>query len=175
MYTPIYVHALIQNETQYNLCTASIGNHVVSQRHTLDEEAVEEEEDEGVPPSVKDHPLKIVTEEGLQMELAIQVSGYPTPTIEWYKDGELVESDYSCEVYDNGTITFFCIETRHKGDYLYFVSNCHGSVEGNVSVVVGVDETETAAIGVEDFGSYVAQCHSNSNVKFVTQFQVSSC
>lgn len=128
---------------------------------------------EGVPPSIEDCPSNIRTVEGHAVTLAVKVAGSPRPVIHWYKDSELVEADYSCDLNEDGSITFPSVEDRHGGRYHFVASNSSGSVEGDVSIEIGEEEVQLTAISVEEFGEYTAKHHAKGNVSFVLQFEVS--
>ena len=133
----------------------------------------EEDRHACVPPSIEQCPASIRTVEGHAVTLAVRVGGSPRPVIRWYKDGKLIEADYSCDVNEDGSITFPSVEDRHKGRYHFVASNSGGSVEGDVSIEIGEETVLPAAIRVEEFGEYTAKHHAKGNVSFVLQFEVS--
>ena len=134
---------------------------------------------------MKDYQEKVHTQEGQEVTLQVKVTGLPLPTVTWFLGGRKVESDYSTEVRDDGSLTFACVEPKHAGTYHFSASNSEGSVEGNTKLIVQGDDDDDAEEGgsapklesnpvqVEVFGEYVAGLHANSNAGFVVQYQVS--
>ena len=45
----------------------------------------------------------------------------------------MVLSDYACDVGEDGTLVFACVELKHAGLYRFTVSNSAGSIQGQVS------------------------------------------
>ena len=136
------------------------------------------------PPAVKDYQEKVHTQEGQEVTLQVKVTGLPLPTVTWFQGGRKVESDYSTEVRDDGSLTFACVEPKHAGTYHFSASNSEGSVEGNTKLIVHADDDdaeeggsapklESNPVQVEVFGEYVAGLHANSNAGFIVQYQVS--
>ena len=133
---------------------------------------------------MKDYQEKVHTQEGQEVTLQVKVTGFPLPTITWFLGGRKVESDYSTEVRDDGSLTFAFVEPKHAGTYHFSASNSEGSVEGNTKLIVHADDDdaeeggsapklESNPVQVEVFGEYVAGLHANSNAGFIVQYQVS--
>ena len=118
--------------------------------------------------------------EGQEINIKVEVVGYPHPTIEWIKEGVRLEADYTTKVHQDGSVTIQSAERRHGGQYHFITSNTAGKVEGDIRVVIEEEEDErevekvlSSAIEVERFGEYVAQNHAKNNVGFRVQYQVS--
>ncbi|NWU52919.1 ROBO2 protein, partial [Dromas ardeola] len=48
---------------------------------------------EDVPPHIVEHPTDLLVSRGEPATLSCKAEGRPAPAVEWYKDGERVETD----------------------------------------------------------------------------------
>ena len=128
-------------------------------------------------PSVKVYPKVIPASEGEEVTLKIQPTGLPPPSVTWSFQGKKIKSNPSIKVNEDGSLCLPCVKTEHAGTYHFTVSNCAGSVEGDIKLVLTSDQAdgivESNPVEVERFGEYVANCHANNNGRFTLEFNVS--
>ena len=76
---------------------------------------------------------------GEQWKVPVKVSGYPSPQIEWRKDGELIDSKQKVTVYieQNETmIAIYSLKREHSGSYTLKASNDAGTDAINFNLKV---------------------------------------
>ena len=74
------------------------------------------------------------------MTFKVNVSGYPTPTLQWYFNGVKIAEDYSTENCQDGTLLIPSSEKRHSGVYKLVAENLCGIDEKEVNPII-LDET----------------------------------
>ncbi len=132
-----------------------------------------------IPPKVTNYCQTIHSHEGGDITLQVWASGYPRPKVSWFYEGRKVESDYCAQVGANGTLTFVHVEPRRAGLYHFTVTNCAGSVDGEMRLVVHAVDDEAAfpmleskPVPVMTFREYVASLHHDGGGGFDAQFEV---
>merc|ERR1712142_647419 len=72
----------------------------------------------GIPPKIKKSYKDAVSKEGEDVSLDLEVSGVPTPQVQWYHHDKLIDSDDKYKV------------SRHQGVMLYsLINNIHIIIE----------------------------------------------
>ena len=107
------------------------------------------------------------------------ITGYPPPNLQWYLNENEVVEDYSTELDQDGSLHIPCSEKRHGGAYKLVARNSIGSAEKEVELKV-LDEEQAppsqdidlSPVPLMDFGSFVANNHTNSNTGFKDLYQV---
>ncbi len=111
------------------------------------------------------------------------MSGVPSPTLTWKSGEKELFSNYSMTVGNDGTLTFPNAEIDQSGVYVLEARNSVGKMERKVRLDVQKECEETMdvdsqtecirVIPVDQFGEYVAENHSNNNIKYSVQYEVS--
>jgi hypothetical protein len=70
-------------------------------------------------PRIVDFESVIIAKEGEQIVLIVNFTGTPTPTITWTFKGTKMEGDYATELGTDGSLMFFCVESKHAGRYVH--------------------------------------------------------
>lgn len=69
----------------------------------------------------------------------MEVDGFPTPTVEWYKDGRLVPDSRTLRMYYDGRVAFLKIYEAtldQQGEYVCRVRSSSGTVETRATLIV---------------------------------------
>ena len=66
-------------------------------------------------PILLDYKQLVNAKEGEQVILSVTFSGTPKPTITWTFKGNKLEGDYTTELDSDGSLMFFCVESKHAG------------------------------------------------------------
>ena len=117
--------------------------------------------------------------EGQEVTFKVNVSGYPTPTLQWYFNGVKIAEDYSTEIDPDGTLLIPSSEKRHSGVYKLVAENLCGNAEEEVNLtVLGENQApprkdvNLSPIPVLEFGFFVANNHKNGNSGFRDMYEV---
>ena len=117
--------------------------------------------------------------EGQDVTFKVNVSGYPTPTLQWYFNEKKIAEDYSTDIDPDGTLLIPSSEKHHSGVYKLVAENSCGIDEKEVNLTV-LDENQApprkdvdlSPIPVLEFGSFVANNHKNGNSGFRDMYEV---
>ncbi|TKC47535.1 hypothetical protein EI555_020678 [Monodon monoceros] len=121
---------------------------------------------EDFPPRIVEHPSDVIVSKGEPTTLNCKAEGRPTPTIEWYKDGERVETDKDDPrshrmLLPSGSLFFLRIvhgrrSKPDEGSYVCVARNYLGeAVSRNASLEVAwrqVNELEDDAVSLTAVG-----------------------
>ena len=137
-----------------------------------------------IAPNIEEFPANTAAIEGEEVIFRVVVSGVPTPTLTWKSGEKELFSNYSMTVGNDGTLTFPNAEIDQSGVYVLEARNSVGKMEREVKLDVQKECEETMdvdsqtesirVIPVDQFGEYVAENHSNNNIKYNVQYEVSS-
>ena len=139
---------------------------------------------EPILPVIEEFPDNVTTEEGRQVLFKVKFKGSPTPSFNWYHNGEPVTDDYAHELRGDGSLLLVSVEEKHKGTYRFVANNDAGTVSQQVVLTVAMEEARMANDGasavksgknlipVGQFGEFVANGHAKGNEGFKTQFMV---
>ena len=136
-------------------------------------------------PVIEEFPNDVITEEGCQVLFKVRLKGSPTPSFNWYHNGEPVSDDYAHELRGDGSLLLVSVEEKHKGTYRFVANNDAGTVSQQVVLTVameGSDESrllhgdpssvKIGMIPVDKYGEFVANGHAKGNERFRNQFMV---
>ncbi|XP_007447046.1 PREDICTED: roundabout homolog 2-like [Lipotes vexillifer] len=121
---------------------------------------------EDFPPRIVEHPSDVIVSKGEPTTLNCKAEGRPTPTIEWYRDGERVETDKDDPrshrmLLPSGSLFFLRIvhgrrSKPDEGSYVCVARNYLGeAVSRNASLEVAwrqVNELEDDAVSLTAVG-----------------------
>uniref|UniRef100_A0A1X7U8I1 protein-tyrosine-phosphatase n=1 Tax=Amphimedon queenslandica TaxID=400682 RepID=A0A1X7U8I1_AMPQE len=139
---------------------------------------------EPILPMIEEFPNDVTSEEGCEVLLKVKFKGTPTPSFNWYHNGEPVTDDYAHELRGDGSLLLVSVEEKHKGTYRFVANNDAGTVSQQFVLTVAVEGarmpingTLTAKSGknlipVEQFGEFVANGHAKGNEGFRNQFMM---
>ena len=90
---------------------------------------------------------------GEQVVLSVNFTGIPKPTITWTFKGTKMEGDYATdsELDTNGSLLFFCVESKHAGRYVILILYMFKSQNNNI--YVNASKTRYDFIIKNDLGS----------------------
>lgn len=137
-----------------------------------------------VEPTLTSYKNFVYIDEGEEVTFQVDFKGNPHPTITWFFDGlRLDEENEGREVTEDGSLHLSKVERSHAGTYDFIVSNTSGSVEGCTKLIVYLKDKKferrsgpakicSLPVKQEEFGSYVAKCHKNSDSGFSDIFEV---
>ena len=77
----------------------------------------------------------IVPESGL-LTLDCEVGGWPTPSVQWYKDSQLQKTSGLVSVLENGTLNIRSVSRTDAGNYMCLALNIHDGISANINVTV---------------------------------------
>uniref|UniRef100_A0A1X7TQK7 protein-tyrosine-phosphatase n=1 Tax=Amphimedon queenslandica TaxID=400682 RepID=A0A1X7TQK7_AMPQE len=137
---------------------------------------------EPILPIIEEFPNDVTSEEGHEILFKVKFKGTPTPSFNWYHNGEPVTDDYAHELRGDGSLLLVSVEEKHKGTYRFVANNDAGTVSQQLVLTVAVEgaripsnDTSTAKGGknlvpVGQFGEFVANGHAKGNEGFRNQF-----
>eukprot|EP00064_Thunnus_orientalis_P000653 superscaffoldBa00000035_g654 len=126
---------------------------------------------EDTPPRIVEHPSDLIVSKGEPATLNCKAEGRPTPTVEWYKDGERVETDRDNPrsqrmLLPSGSLFFLRIvhgrrSKPDEGSYVCVARNYLGeAVSHNASLEVARDGQDVfgpaVSVGLRSLGGEVA-------------------
>ena len=135
-------------------------------------------------PVIEEFPNDVTTEEGRQVLFKVKLKGSPTPSFNWYHNGEPVTDDYAHELRGDGSLLLVSVEEKHKGTYRFVANNDAGTVSQQVVLKVAMEETRMPSNGVltnksgknlipvGQFGEFVSNGHAKGKEGFKIQFMV---
>ena len=114
------------------------------------------------------------------MLLKVKVTGVPQPKLTWNHNGVEVETDYSKELAEDGSLTLPSAEMKHTGAYKLVASNPAGRAEREVTLVVqeegktsgGSERMTLDSVPVSKFCSHVEKNHRKNNKGFDDEYHV---
>ncbi|KAI2803059.1 Roundabout 1 [Blomia tropicalis] len=91
------------------------------------------------PPIIKEHPTSMVVKKQKPVTLSCKADGEPTPTIEWYKDNELVHKSPNYIFLANGDLFILKVTNQKKekdtGIYHCMARNEHGKARSHNATI----------------------------------------
>ncbi|KAL6471496.1 hypothetical protein MHYP_G00201460 [Metynnis hypsauchen] len=143
---------------------------------------------EDYPPRIVEHPSDLIVSKGEPATLNCKAEGRPMPTVEWYKDGERVETDRDNSrshrmLLPSGSLFFLRIvhgrrSKPDEGSYVCVARNYLGeAVSHNASLEVASNVLIEASVGPADFpsGSLKPGHSLNSGLLSLTLWPCSEC
>ena len=137
-------------------------------------------------PVIEEFPNDVTTEEGRQVLLKVKLKGSPTPSFNWYHNGEPVTDDNAHELRGDGSLLLVSVEEKHKGTYRFVANNDAGTVSQQVVLTVAMKEVRIPSNGVltnksgknlipvGQFGEFVCNGHAKGKEGFKIQFMVNN-
>ena len=135
-------------------------------------------------PFIEEFPSNLTAEVGQEVHFKVKFKGTPTPSFNWYHNGEPVTDDYAHELRGDGSLLLVSVEEKHKGIYGFVANNDAGTVSQQVVLTVAVEEARMPngaastnqssdnLIPVGKFGEFVADGHANNDEEFMKQYSV---
>lgn len=84
-------------------------------------------------------PLSV--ESGYNLMLMCTVTGKPTPSITWRRNGELIKNDSRHMIIPSGVLLVRQVDTKLSGQYKCVASNIVGKDQGSVRLIVKNEAT----------------------------------
>ncbi|XP_019855551.1 PREDICTED: uncharacterized threonine-rich GPI-anchored glycoprotein PJ4664.02-like [Amphimedon queenslandica] len=133
-------------------------------------------------PFIEEFPNNLTAEVGQEVHFKVKFKGTPTPSFNWYHNGEPVTDDYAHEIKGDGSLLLVSVEKIHKGVYGFVANNDAGTVSQQVVLTVTEEEARVPSgaasnieinanlIPVGKFGEFVADGHANNDEEFMKQY-----
>ncbi|XP_066257893.1 uncharacterized protein [Euwallacea similis] len=119
-----------------------------------------EPEEQLAPPSFVRMLQPGVAREGGSFQFECRVEGNPLPTVQWFKDGECIDSspDY-CFTYNNGDaiLKLEKVVVENKGDYSCKASNDLGMAQSTANLVITATELTEAPVFITPLSNVMAR------------------
>lgn len=133
-------------------------------------------------PSIKNFPIDYDVVVGEEVVFNVRISGYPRPSVTWYRNGINVITDESFTFGEDGHLIIHMAQVGHAGVYELEVANELGVERDRMCLGVYESEKELPgdyqiaipAVPLTSFGQYMLSNHVNNNTGFKNQFRVSA-
>eukprot|EP00731_Ephydatia_muelleri_P037068 Em0390g1a len=130
-------------------------------------------------PSIKNFPIDYDVVEGEEVVFNVRISGYPRPSVTWYRNGINVITDESFTFGEDGHLIIHMAQVGHAGVYELEVANELGVERDRMCLGVYESEKELPgdyqiampAVPLTSFGQYMLSNHVNNNTGFKNQFR----
>mgnify|MGYP000340130492 CR=1 FL=1 len=103
----------------------------------------------------KETPKNVVENAGEELKIpCAPPDGYPTPTVDWYKNGEFLNIDGERIKYENDNLIFTKLQGSDTGFYLCRAENAAGKLE---SEAIKLSVKSKSFFEIKNFVKYVIQ------------------